>query len=307
MNLISLVLAFVIETFRPLPSGHAVHSLFSRYAANVAMQFNSGERGQGIIGWLVAVGPWVLGTALVHAIADSAGWLLELAFNVAVLYFLVGFQQISTGFGAVLSALRDDDVDGARRAFSEWRGQDADDLEASELAKLAIENSLASAHRHLFGVMFWFVVLPGPVGAVLYLFAALLAERWGLDRGEEYVAFGSFSRQAFEVLDWIPARLTAATFAIVGNFEDAVFCWRTQSNDWGDAGQGVVLAAGAGALGVRLGETIHQDGTAVFRPELGVGDAAGVDKMAGAMELVRRSVLIWLFLIGLLTLAVWAG
>ena len=155
--------------------------------------------------------------------------------------------------------------------------------------------------------MFWFVVLPGPVGAVLYMLSALLVDQWGLRRGEEYVDFGRFARQTFEVLDWIPARLTAITFAVVGNFEDAVYCWRTQSNSWGDAGQGTVLAAGAGALGVRLGEAIHQDGTVVFRPELGLGDAAGVDNMASAIDLVWRSVLIWLFLIALVTMAFWVG
>ncbi len=307
MTLISLVLVFLIEQLRPLPPANPVHSLLSGYTKNVAGQFNAGERRQGVFAWLVAVLPWVLGVLLVHSLLDSASDVLTLAFNVVVLYFLVGFRQFASRFNAILEALRNEDTDAARQELAGWRDQSAEELESGEIAKLAIENGLIGVHRHIFGVMFWFVVLPGPSGAVLYFLSAMLVDGWGVRSGEDYIEFGGFARKAFEVLDWIPARLTAITFAIVGNFEDALYCWRTQSNAWGDAGQGAVLAAGAGALGVRLGDAIHQDGTVVFRPELGLGDQADVNYMASAMNLAWRSVLIWLFLIALVTLAVWIG
>jgi adenosylcobinamide-phosphate synthase len=249
----------------------------------------------------------VLGVLLVFYLLDSVSTLLTLAFNVAVLYFLIGFRQFGSGFNEVLEALRNGDVDGARQALANWRNQPADGLDSAEVAKLAIEDGLIGAHRHIFGVIFWFVVLPGPAGAVLYRLAAMLSDEWGRRGGEEYLEFGGFARKAFEVLDWIPSRLTAITFAIVGDFEDAVYCWRTQSNSWGDTEQGVVLAAGAGALGVRLGDAIHREGTVVFRPELGLGEEADVNQMASGIDLVWRSVLIWMFLIGLITLAAWFG
>ena len=266
MTLFTLVFVFLIEQLRPLPSANPVHSLLVSYTGNVARQFNAGERRQGVFAWLVAVVPWVLGVLLLHFLLESASDLLTLVFNVAVLYFLIGFRQIGSQFNSVLEALRNDDTDAARQALANWRNESADELGAAEIAKLAIESGLAGVHRHVFGVMFWFVVF-GPAGAVLYVLSAMLVDRWGVRGGAEYIEFGGFARKAFDVLDWIPARLTAITFAIVGNFEDALYCWRTQSNAWGDAGQGAVLAAGAGALGVRLGDAIHQDGTVVFRPE----------------------------------------
>ncbi len=307
MTLISLVLVFLIEQLRPLPSANPVHTLLASFTNSVAGQFNAGERRQGIFAWLVAVLPWVLGVWLVHSLLDSASDVLTLAFNVAVLYFLIGFRQFANRFNTILEALRNEDTDAARQALAGWRNQSAVELESSEIAKLAIENGLIGVQRHVFGVMFWFVVLPGPTGAVLYFLSAMLVDGWGVRAGEDYIEFGGFARKAFEVLDWIPARLTAITFAIVGNFEDALYCWRTQSNAWGDAGQGAVLAAGAGALGVRLGDAIHQDGAVEFRPELGLGDEADVNHMAGAMNLAWRSVLIWLFLIALVTFASWIG
>jgi len=120
---------------------------------------------------------------------------------------------------------------------------------------------------------------------------------WG--QGE----FGGFSRSAFNFLDWLPVRLTAMTFAIVGNFEDTIFCWRTQSASWPDAETGILLASGAGALGVRLGLPIQQDGMLMDRPELGVGDKADTGFLQSTVGLMWRSVVFWMMLLMLLTLS----
>lgn len=304
MTLISLVLVFVLEQVRPLPLPNAVQSMLAGYFDNLSGQFNAGERRQGAMAWLLAVAPLVIVSLLLYYLLGTASVLLALALNVAVLYFLMGFRQISGSYTAILEALRNDNIDAARETLANWRNKPAEALDSTEVAKLAIEEGLTTAHRQLFGVMFWFIVLPGPAGAVLYGLAAMLNEKWGRG-GEEYVEFGSFARKAFDVLDWIPSRLTAITFAIVGDFEDAIYCWRTQSNSWGNLQQGIVLAAGAGALGVRLGEAVHEEGSVAFRPELGLGDEANIEHMASGVGLVWRSLLIWMFLIALVTLVTW--
>jgi cobalamin biosynthesis protein CobD/CbiB len=304
MTLISLVLVFVLEQVRPLPLPNAVQSMLAGYVDNLSGQFNAGERRQGAMAWLLAVAPLVIVSLLLYYLLGTASVLLAIAFNVVVLYFLMGFRQFSGRYNAILEALRNDDIDAARETLANWRNKPAEALDSTEVAKLAIEEGLTAAHRQLFGVMFWFIVLPGPAGAALYGLAAMLNEKWGRG-GEEYVEFGSFARKAFDVLDWIPSRLTAITFAIVGDFEDAIYCWRTQSNSWGNLEQGIVLAAGAGALGVRLGEAVHEEGSVAFRPELGLGDEADVEHMASGVGLVWRSLLIWMFLIALVTLVTW--
>lgn len=304
MTLVSLVLVFLLEQLRPLTSPNVVQSTLIGYLDNLAGQFNAGERRQGTIAWILAVGPLMIAATLLYYLLGTASVLLALALNVAVLYFLMGFRQFSGSYNSILDALRNDDMDAAREALANWRNKPAEALDSTEIAKLAIEEGLISAHRKLFGVMFWFIVIPGPAGAVLYGVAAMVNDKWGRG-GEEYVEFGSFARKAFDVLDWIPSRLTAITFAIVGDFEDAIYCWRTQSNSWGNLEQGIVLAAGAGALGVRLGEAIHEEGAVAFRPELGLGDEANVEHMASGVGLVWRSVLIWMFLIALVTLVTW--
>ena len=113
------------------------------------------------------------------------------------------------------------------------------------------------------------------------------------------------------LLDWIPARLTALSFAIVGDFEDAVFCWRTQAKAWADeeGGEhaGIVLASGAGALGVMLGGPIPVVGRRARRPARArSGRSAGSRSAADAVGLVWRALVLWLLLMLLLTLANWA-
>ena len=113
--------------------------------------------------------------------------------------------------------------------------------------------------------------------------------------------FGTFAQQACRVLEWLPLRLTAASFAIVGNFEDTIFCWRTQAAEWPVPDQGILLASGAGALGIKLGQTIVLDDQPVYRPELGSGDTVDIDHLQSAVGLVWRTLVFWLVMLLLLT------
>src|SRR5688572_28544193 len=147
------------------------------------------------------------------------------------------------------------------------------------------------------------MLLPGPSGALLYWLALYLRQRWNPSTCAELTSFGHFPAQAFYVLDWLPVRLTAVTFAVVGDFEDAVYCWRTQATQWLDRNLGVVLAAGAGALGVRLGNPYMQNAVAVLRPELGVGDLADPAFLDSTVGLMWRAVVLWVAIVFLCGIA----
>jgi adenosylcobinamide-phosphate synthase len=154
----------------------------------------------------------------------------------------------------------------------------------------------------------WFVVL-GPAGALLYRTASALEEHWSSARSvttPEFAvseAFAKFAARAFEIIDWVPARLTAASFAVVGNFQDAADCWRMQARSWAHEAEGIILAGGAGALGVKLGGELHEYGRVRYRPELGTGDDADVDYLSSTVGLIWRALVLWMFLIGIVTLA----
>jgi adenosylcobinamide-phosphate synthase len=223
-------------------------------------------------------------------------FLLAAAFNVAVLYFTLGFRQFSHHFTEIQLAVKSGDVERARQLLEEWRGASGVVRTREEVIRLSIEEALIASHRHVFGVILWYVLLPGPSGAVLYRIAVYLRQRW-----KELGSFGRFAGRAFQLLEWPAVRLTAASFAVVGDFEDAVYCWRTQARTWMEASSGVVLAAGAGAMGVRLGMPVQEVEGMQPRPELGVGEPADGPFLDSTVGLVWRALVVWIFVLFLIT------
>jgi adenosylcobinamide-phosphate synthase len=307
MTLLSLIIALLIEQVRPLPVQQVVLQPLRRVSALLTERFNDGRAQNGRVAWLLIVVLATVGTALVYFLLWHVHPLLAFAMNVGVLYLTMGFRQESHFFTDIHLALRMGELDRARALLGEWRGGIYRDASSTEVARLAIEQALVSSHRNVFAVVFWFIILPGPSGAVLYRLARYFAEDWGQGRDAEFGRFGEFARQAFEVLDWVPVRLTAASFSVVGDFEDAVFCWRSQAMLWADKASGILLASGGGALGVRLGMPVHQSGEILERPEMGLGDEADADYMQSTVGLVWRALLLCLLLLTLVGVAGWVG
>ena len=307
MSFLSILFTLLIEQARPLTPRNAIHRWYVRYVNSLGSHFNAGEQDQGMVAWFLAALPWVLVSAAIYYFLLDISIAAAFLWNVAVLYITMGFRQFSHTFTEIVAALRAGDVDRARTLLGEFRGESAAEYTGTEVAKVTIEEGLINSHRHVFGVIFWFLILPGPSGAVLYRLAGMLEQKWGAQPTEEYGEFGRFAKRIFHYLDWIPVRLTAMSFAIAGDFEDAVYCWRSQATTWMNPEHGVVLASGAGALGVRLGETLHHHGTVSFRPELGLGDDADVNTMTSAVGLIWRALVIWMFVLALMTVARWFG
>jgi len=302
MTFISLVLALLLEQWRPLVDRRAVLAPVAGWADFLERKLNAGQAQEGLVGWLGAVVPTVLIAWIVYALLYSVTPLLGLAFNVGVLYVTAGFRQESHYFTDINRALREGDLATARRLLGEYRGQDCGTLSASEVARLTIEGALAVSHRNVFGPVFWFVLLPGPTGLVLYWVARFLANHWGQRQDPDFGRFGEFSGKAFAALDWLPARATAVSFALVGDFADALDCWRSQAASWRDPALGVVLASGAGAMGVRIGGAYPSGEFADERPELGTGEPAEPVHLDATVGLIWRALVIWLGLIGVLGL-----
>jgi adenosylcobinamide-phosphate synthase len=304
MTLISLVAALLLEQWRPLRTGNPLYVAFARYVNRIAQSLNAGQYRDGVISWLLAVVPVALAALIVYGVLRHMSGLLGLLWNVAVLYLALGFRQFSHFYNNVMLALRGGDLARARGVLGAWRGESSHELTANEAARVAIELGLMRTHRHVFGVMAWFIVL-GPAGAIGYRLAALLNDRWGGARAAEMGAFGRFAMRAYEVIDWVPARLTAFSFAMAGDFMGAAECWREQAATWRRRGEGIILASAAGALRVKLGGVLHQDGGFEYRPPLGDGDEADVDCMQAAVGLIWRALVLWLFLILIATIASW--
>ena len=298
MSVLAIVIALLLEQWRPLDSRRFLQPVLEAWAAWLEQAFNGGERSHGMVAWLVAVLPPVAAAIVIHHLLASVHFLLAAAFNVAALYFTLGFRQFSHHFTELQLAVKSGDMERARALLEEWRGASGVVRTREEVIRLAIEEALIASHRHVFGVLLWYLILPGPSGAILYRLAAYLAARW-----KPLGAFGDFAQRAFHVLEWPAVRLTAVAFAVVGDFEDAVYCWRTQARGWADPDAGIVLAAGAGAMGVRLGMPVQDVEGMQPRPELGVGEPAEGPFLDSTVGMLWRAVVVWIFVLLLVTVA----
>jgi adenosylcobinamide-phosphate synthase len=320
MNLIVIICALALEQWRSFEWRGATERAYVQYVRDIARRLTGGPRAPGVTAPVLAIAPPVVAAGAIAWLLYAVHPLLALAFNVLVLYALMGFRRFSHAVSAIIGALKAGDVHAARRALAAWGGSASGEWSTQEIARAAIERGLADAYRQVFAVLFWFVVLPGPAGAVLYRAAALLAAQWkGAVPGDDLTVlarslstFGLPARRLLGLLDWIPARLTALSFAVVGDFEDAAYCWRTQARAWpqalGGEAVGVVLASGAGALGVQLGGALRgDDGLPDPRPEIGIGEPVEAEVLPSAVGLVWRALVLWLLLVLLLSLANFAA
>jgi cobalamin biosynthesis protein CobD/CbiB len=298
VSVLAIIAALVIEQWRPLGERTAVHQVLAAWGGWLEQSFNGGERRHGMVAWLVAVLPPVALVIALHAWLYATSGVLALVFNVAVLYLTLGFRQFSHYFTDIQLAVKAGDIERARSLLEQWRGASGVVRPREEVVRLAIEEALIASHRHVFGVLLWYLLLPGPSGAVLYRLAVYLAGRW-----QVMGSFGRFAERALYVLDWPAVRLSAAAFAVVGDFEDAVYCWRTQARSWADPNAGIVLAAGAGAIGVRLGMPVQDVEGMQPRPELGVGESADGPFLDSTVGLLWRAVVVWVFVLVILTMA----
>jgi adenosylcobinamide-phosphate synthase len=252
MTFFSVLLALIIEQLRALSPQNPISALLQYHAESAAHGFDAGKQRHGVLAWLVVVVPWTLAVGLIYYVLYRINFALAFLWNVVIVYFTLGFRQFSHYFTDIHLALNNDDVPRARDVLNEWTGIDTLDMPVSEIVRHTLVHAVVASHRHVFGVFFWFLIPIGPAGAVFYRIAEYLARSWVQPTDERTPAFSTFAQRAFFFIDWVPARLTSLGFAIVGNFEDAIYAWRNHARQWPDANEGVLLAAGSGALGAQL-------------------------------------------------------
>ncbi|WP_460732451.1 adenosylcobinamide-phosphate synthase CbiB [Lysobacter tyrosinilyticus] len=265
---------------------------FGRWARAIERRVYVDRRGNGLRAWALAVLPWVALSWLVIRLATVHSSWLALLFEAVLLYLTLGLRSLAEHALPVADALERNELATARAAVGRMVSRDTHALDATQVSAAATESVLENGNDAVFGALFWFALLGAP-GAVLYRLANTLDAMWGY-RNARYENFGKAAARIDDVLNLVPARLTALSYALFGRTARALRCWRAQAAHWDSPNAGPVMAAGAGALGVRLGGAAPYDGVWEGRPDLGEGAAPDATSIRAAMSLVRRSVGLWL-------------
>jgi adenosylcobinamide-phosphate synthase len=337
VSVIAILVALLLEQARPLPPLDALRAGYRQWASFVGRNFDAGLGRHAVVVWLLTVAGPVVAVAAVSWVIASFSLLLAFALNVLVLYGTLGFRQFSHYFTGIREALDQGDEHRARQLLAQWQQVDASELPRTELLRQVIEFAVLASHRQVFGVMFWFVLLAalgfGPAGAVLYRLSQVALKHWArrhpIDGEPISPTVLDLAQRLWSAIDYVPARLSAFGFAIVGNFEEAVASWRRDASMWSHPNDGTVLAAAAGAVGVQLGASVHQSGPAAAAARASASGLAGdeggrslvvadpaanppglttgmppqMGHLQSVVGLVWRSVILWLLLLALLSVA----
>jgi len=254
-----------------------------------------GSYARGALAWMLAVLPLVALSAWITILLARQSFWLAAAWHVALLYFCIGLRSLRDHVMPIAQALKSGDLAAARKLTGRIVSRDTSQSQENDLAKAAVESLLENGNDAVFGTLFWFAVAGGP-GALLFRLANTLDAMWGY-RTPRFLAFGCVAARIDDGLNWIPARLTAWSYALLGNRRQARMCWRTQAPAWSSPNAGPVMSSGAGALGLALGGAAIYDGEVEQRPPLGMGRDAVADDIVRAWKLVSRTAMLWLTVI----------
>lgn len=265
--------------------------IFGRLADRLEQHLNGpggrGWRSHGVTAWCLAVLPLTV-SAWLLSLLPGIGWLVE----ILLLYLALGLRSLGEHLMPVALALRSGDLTEARCRVGFIVSRDTGGLDEQGVARAATESALENGSDAVFAALFWFAVAGAP-GVVLYRLSNTLDAMWGY-RTERFERFGWAAARIDDALNFVPARLVALTYAVLGQTRQAWRCWRRQAPLWDSPNAGPVMAAGAGALGVALGgpaiyhDELHQ------RPVLGEGAAPDARDIERALDMVWAGVGLWL-------------
>jgi adenosylcobinamide-phosphate synthase len=240
--------------------------------------------------FILAMAAWLAGAALVAAVYGYAGalmaagprWLAVLATALA-LKPLFALRMLLTEVASVERAL-DENLESGRLRLRRVVSRDTAHLDAGEVRESALESLAENLCDSLVAPLFWFALFGLP-GAALYRFANTADAMWGYRGRWEWA--GKFAARADDLLNLIPARITALALSLAGRDRRRVLlrlpreAARTASPN-----SGWPMAALALSLGIRL----RKPGVYALN-ESGAAPAA-----ADVSTALRRTALIaWLF------------
>jgi adenosylcobinamide-phosphate synthase len=305
----ALILSFSLLLDQLIGEPRRFHPLvgFGKCVNWVESVMNQGNflRIKGVLALLIAVLPLVV-LALLSLLYIDLEWEIIWLLEIVVLYLAIGRKSLMQHAAAVMKPLQINDIETARKKLSYIVSRDTENLQQQGVVTATIESVVENSNDAIFSAVFWYMVAGVP-GVLCYRLVNTLDAMWGY-KNKRFIEFGWAAAKLDDVMNWIPARLTVLTFAIIGliknrgefkkvfntAFEQGALCSSPNA--------GPVMAAGACSLNVKLGGDAIYHGQLIAKPELGYGETPQVKNIQQAMTLVNKSVVLWLFAIAILSI-----
>ena len=278
MSFLVLLLAVWIEKFSALRRRIQRDGPWLNQLSRLESNPRSAKRPWWILMVTVVLPLVVLALVLVIVGSVAYGW-LALPIHLLVLIYSLGRGDVKATLGSFRDACRRGDQEAAVLVAERDLGVQAENEE--QLLGGAQTYLLWQIYQGFFAVIFWYFVL-GPIAALAYRLLALASEH---GKTPALVERATQARHAF---DWVPVRLLAASFALVGNFVAVSRVMLSELLNWNISASRLISKVGCVA-----GE--------VPAPVVGV---EGVNSLDVLWELLIRSAIVWYVGFALITLFV---
>lgn len=268
--------------------GHPV-ALFGALATRLERRLYADDRRAGAVYAATLVGGAALtGVAIERATAQRP--VLRFLAVAATTWAVVGGRSLESEANAVRDQLAAGDLPAARQQLTHLVGRDTAELDEAGIARAVIESVAENTADAVVAPLLAGAVAGIP-GLLAYRAANTLDAMVG-HRNERYTRFGWASARLDDVLNWVPARVTATLAALLaptvgGRPGEAFAAWRRDAAGHPSPNAGPVEAAFAGALGVQLGGVNTYRGVRDDRQTLGSGREPATNDIETAAHLAR--------------------
>jgi len=282
-----LVLGWVLDQLVGDPRRWHPVAGFGRIATSLERRSYAARRGRGV----AHVGVLVASTAGLGIVAERVTRRHPVAHTVVMAtatWAVLGGRSLVREADRVERQLRPGDLGAARVQVRNLVGRDTTALDAGGVARACIESLAENTSDAVVAPLFWGGLLGVP-GLVGYRAVNTLDAMIG-HMSPRYVEFGWAAAKLDDLLNWLPARLTAGLTLASGPPHRALDGWRAVRRDASahpSPNGGVVEAAFAGVLGIRLGGTNVYAGRVEDRGRLGTGTPAAASDIAPAIRLAE--------------------
>ena len=280
MTLICILVAFGLEYYLGNLDQYRKLDWFDRYCVWMELNFSKLTVWQGPLGVLFTLIPPLLVLVAVASLLAKLSIVVFYLFMVAVFLYNLG-PSVNHLLNNYIAALEEGDESRVtqieNRLLATKEGREEDDLYRILLVR---------AHDNLFAMIFWFTIL-GIIGVLLVNLVIHLRERYAGIHGD----YPDVVDTLYKILIWPSSRLLALGFALGGSLVDALEGWGRVEGFSLDSSRQVLISSGLGAIQHKQDQ---------FRET-----AEHIEILQQIQALINRALIIWLTVMGIMTITGW--
>jgi len=291
MTLITILASLLIERYVHWLEDYRQVNWVNNYINWACEKLENLKWADGSATLILLITPILLIIVIIDSLLNDIHSVYSIVFGIFILSYCIGPRKIYLQAKGFINARKQGDKEGAILHLGDLLGDDIPSNESLLILNLNKE-ILIQTSRKLLSVFFWFAIL-GPIGAVLVRLACQIQEE--KTRNGEDCEFTQAAIRLQYILNWIPSRLVALSYAVSGSFVHAQECWRhTREDDTSaDKNNDILTCIGLSALQASTDTQQEKQET------------LNTDSVNETLKLCTRSIIVWVTIIAAMTLAGW--